>query len=439
MENTITRIQQIEEKRIRIGKLLVFACFLLYATSMAAKGVFSAESKFIKEFWQIKDYSLVSMTNTFYFIAYGLVQVILFFIINKINVRKYMICSIPFAAISMILMGTVNDIYFMWLFFGLTGAFQAGIFCGCTYILTENLPIKLLSFGNKMMNISYAVGTLISYGLCGICVGAKLWRLPYFLLGGTFLIAIIIFAIVVTIAIRFKKINEKLDIKSQNNTNLKIKEYEDKPLFTLETKRKKTLFYIIDTVMTFFVTSLFYMVMNYITALLVDVHGLNDDISIYVSMLAPAVIAIGPMIAICMSDYNRDFIRVGLYMLISLFPIVLLLYFLYSFNILVALFLSLLFIIMANGAKCVVLSVISFRMRKILNSGSYSAISNAIASLAAGVAPTITGVIIDVAGWQANYLVIAVLVAMLIIATLIIDLKIRNNYNKINGIKDNKI
>lgn len=439
MENTITRIQQIEEKRIRIGKLLVFACFLLYATSMAAKGVFSAESKFIKEFWQIKDYSLVSMTNTFYFIAYGLVQVILFFIINKINVRKYMICSIPFAAISMILMGTVNDIYFMWLFFGLTGAFQAGIFCGCTYILTENLPIKLLSFGNKMMNISYAVGTLISYWLCGICVGAKLWRLPYFLLGGAFLIAIIIFAIVVTIAIRFKKINEKLDIKSQNNTNLKIKEYEDKPLFTLETKRKKTLFYIIDTVMTFFVTSLFYMVMNYITALLVDVHGLNDDISIYVSMLAPAVIAIGPMIAICMSDYNRDFIRVGLYMLISLFPIVLLLYFLYSFNILVALFLSLLFIIMANGAKCVVLSVISFRMRKIINSGSYSAMSNAVASLAAGVAPTITGVIIDVAGWQANYLVIAVLVAVLVIATLIIDLKIRNNYNKINDIKYNKI
>lgn len=91
MEKTTARIQQIEVKRIRIGKLLVFACFLMYATSMAAKGVFVAESKFIKELWQIKDYSLVSMTNTFYFIAYGLVQVLLFFILNKINVRKYMI------------------------------------------------------------------------------------------------------------------------------------------------------------------------------------------------------------------------------------------------------------------------------------------------------------------------------------------------------------
>ena len=438
MEKTTARIQQIEVKRIRIGKLLVFACFLMYATSMAAKGVFVAESKFIKELWQIKDYSLVSMTNTFYFIAYGLVQVLLFFILNKINVRKYMICSIPFAAISMILMGTVNNIYLMWLFFGLTGAFQAGVFCGCTYILTENLPIKLLSFGNKMMNIGYAVGTLISYGLCGICVGAKLWRLPYFLLGATFLIALIIFAIVVTIAIRFKRINEKLDSKSQNN-NLNIKEYENSPLFTLETKKKKVLFYVIAMVMTFFVTSLFYMIMNYITALLVDVHGLNDDISIYVSMLAPAVIAIGPMIVIFMSDYNRDFIRVGLYMLIPLLPLAISLYFLYSFNILVALILSLIFIVMANGAKAVVLSVISFRMRKILNSGCYSAISNAIASLAAGVAPTITGVIIDVAGWQANYFVITALVVVLIIVTFIIDVNIRNNYNKINGIKDSKI
>ena len=104
----------IEKNRMSVGKWLIFACFFMYMTSMAAKGVFAAESKFIKEFWKIKDYSLVSMTNTFYFVTYGLVQVGLFFIMKKINVRKYMIFSIPFAAISMILMGVAENIYVMW-------------------------------------------------------------------------------------------------------------------------------------------------------------------------------------------------------------------------------------------------------------------------------------------------------------------------------------
>ena len=172
------------------------------------------------------------------------------------------------------------------------------------------------------------------------------------------------------------------------------------------------------------------MVMNYITALLVDVYGLNDDISIYVSMLAPAVIAIGPIIAISMCDYNRNFIKVGLYMLIILLPLTIFLVFLYSYNIIIALVLSLLFIIMANGVKTIVLSVMSFRMRKIVNSGSYIALSNAIASLAAGVSPTVIGIIIDVAGWQVNYLVIALLIVLLIIATLIININVRKNVRK---------
>lgn len=432
--------ENIEKNRTTVGKLLIFACFFMYATSMAAKGVFAAESKYIKEIWNIADYSIVSMTNTFYFVTYGLVQILIFMFIKRINVRKYMIFSIPFAAVSMILMGLAENIYVMWVFFGLTGAFQAGIYCGCTYMLTENLPTKLLSPANKIMNVGYAFGTLVSYGLCGLCVSFDLWRVPYFLLGGLFLVSVVIFTIIVTLATRYKRINRKLDkkVKLEKKAN-KALEFEDKPLFTLETKKKIVLFYVVDMIMSFFITCLFYMVMNYITSLLVDVHGLSDGISIYVSMLAPASIAIGPIIAITMCDHDRDFIREGLYMLFALLPIAFLLAFFYDSNVIVALGLSLLFVIVANGVKTVVLSVMSFRMRKIINSGAYSAISNALASLAAGIAPTISGIIIDAAGWRANYFAIAGLIVALIIATIIIDRIVRKSYAVKYGINNNKI
>lgn len=426
--------ETIEKSRMRMGKLLMFACFFMYATSMATKGVFAAESKFIKELFVIEDYSLVSMTNTFYFVAYGLIQVLLFFIIKRINLRKYMILTIPFAAISMILMGTADNIYTMWLFFGLTGAFQAGIFCGCTYLLTENLPTKLLTPANKIMNLGYALGTLVSYGLCGLCVGHDLWRLPYYLLGGLFLISVFVFAVIASQAARYKRINERLDAHAVGNTASEtIKSFEEKPLFTIETKKKVAVFYALDIVMSFFGTCLFYMVMNYITSLLVDVHGLTDDVSIYVSMLAPAMIAIGPVIAIGMCDKKRDFVRIGLYWLIALLPVSLSLAFLYDGSLVVALLLSLLFVVIANGCKAVTLSVMAFRMRKQLNSGAYSAMTNAVASLAAGIAPTVAGAIIDDYGWQANYLAVTALTVALIVTTLVIDVCVRRGYAKKYG------
>ena len=425
----------IEKSRMRMGRLLIFACFFMYATSMATKGVFAAESKFIKELFMIEDYSLVSMTNTSYFVAYGLVQVALFFIIKKLNIRRYMVFTIPFAAVSMILMGTADNIYVMWLCFGLTGALQAGIFCGCTCLLTENLPTMLLSLANRIMNLGYALGTLISYGLCGVCVGHGLWRLPYYLLGGLFFVSVVFFAVVAARATRYQRINERLDTDAVGDTVSKtVRELEENPLFTLESKKKIVLFYGIDVIMCFFVTSLFYIVMNYITALLVAVHGLHDDVSIYVSMLAPAMIAVGPVLAIAMSDKKRDFIRVALYWLVALLPVSLLLAVLYDSHVVIALSLALAFVVIANGCKAIPLSVMPFRMRKIVNSGANSAMANAVASLGAGVAPTVTGVIIDTWGWRASYLTAATLTAALIAATLVIDVCVRRGYAGKHGV-----
>jgi len=126
-------------------------------------------------------------------------------------------------------------------------------------------------------------------------------------------------------------------------------------------------------------------------------------------------------------------------MLLALLPFPILLAFFYDVNMYLALALSIAFIVIANGVKAVVLSVMSFRMRKIINSGSYSAISNALASLAAGVAPTISGAIIDTAGWAANYWAITGLVVALIGATIIIDVIIRKSFNRKYGMNDKKI
>lgn len=423
----------VEKNRYKNGKLLIFACFFLFTSCMAAKGVFSAEQKYIVDLWQL-EYAQASMANTFYFVAYGLVQIGLFFVMSKININKYMIFTIPFAAIFTALIGFANNIEQIWIYFGISGIFQASVYCGCNYALTRYLPLNLLSTANKIMNVGYACGSVFSYGVCALCITFNLWRVPYFIIGGMFAIALIVFAIVISKAARFKHINEMLDkktVKKQKNKTInKAMSFEQDPLFTLNTKKKLVLFYIVDLTLAFFITALFYCVMNYITSLLVDVHGLSQDISIYVSIIAPIAIVLGPMLTINTCDNKRDFIRAGILYSLAILPVPVLLALFYDSNIFVALALSIIFIVIVNGVKAIVLSVLTFRMRRQINSGSYSAISNAVASISAGVTPTIIGSIIDNAGWAAAYWVTFGITAFVIISLVIIDVFIRRSYRK---------
>ena len=135
-------LMNVDEKRFKYGNLLIFACFFLYTASMAAKGVFAAQTKFIVDLWGL-EYATASMANTYYFVTYGIVQVGLFFVMNKISMRKYILWTVPFAAISTALIGLSTGIEQIWIYFGVSGAFQAGIFAGCNLMLTRYLPIKL--------------------------------------------------------------------------------------------------------------------------------------------------------------------------------------------------------------------------------------------------------------------------------------------------------
>lgn len=426
-------LNNIEQKRNKYGNLLIFACFFLYTSSMAVKGVFAAETQYIVTLWEL-EYATASMANTFYFVFYALVQVILFLVMSKINLKKVVYYTVPLAVICTVLMGFTNNIVQMWAFFGLTGAFQASIYCGCNHVLTENLPVKLLSKGNKVMNLGYALGTVVSYGLCGLFVSFDLWRVPYFVLGGVFALSIVLFVIIVTISSRFHGVNKRLDKKPADNDNKSAN--EDDPIIEVATKKEKVIFYSVDLVITFLITALYYAIMNYITPLLVKVHGLGQGVSIYVTIIAPIAIALGPLMTINSCDKNRDFIRQAIYYSLIALPLPLLLAFFYQVNVILALVLSVAFIVITNGVKAIALSVITFKMRKKINAGSYSAISNAIASLSAGVTPTVIGAIIDGYGWQVSYFTTFTLAVVVVISLIIIDTVVRKFDKKRHSVKE---
>ena len=375
--------------------------------SMAVKGIFAAEVAYIQKLWSI-GYAKTSMANTFYFVTYGLVQVFMFIFMSKINIRKYLAFTVPFSAICAVLMGTSTDIVQMWVYFGLTGALQAGIFCGCNAVLTKNLPTCQLSVANRFMNLGY-----------------DLWRVPYFVFGSIFFVSVIFFLIVVKYASRYGHINEMLDGHNLTVKTSKVADDENDPIFTLETRKKRIIFYTVDLTLTFIITALYYCIMNNVTPLLANEHGLGQNVAIYVSILAPIAISLGPMILISACNKDRDFIRQGIKYMFIVLPIPLLLAFFYKVHVILALVLTIIFVVLTNGVKSIALSVITFKMRKHINSGAYSAISNAIASIAAGVTPTMIGSVIDNSGWKTAYFVTFAVALTLTLSLIVIDVIVR--------------
>ena len=50
-EHETVNLKNINQKRIKVGNLLIFACFSMFMLSMAVKGTFAAQTAFLKNLW----------------------------------------------------------------------------------------------------------------------------------------------------------------------------------------------------------------------------------------------------------------------------------------------------------------------------------------------------------------------------------------------------
>lgn len=384
--------------------LLIFSCLFIYTAMMATKSVYLAEIAYLMEIFSV-DKATASMANTYYFLAYAGMQVALFAFIKKLDVRKYVVFTVPLSAVAIILMGFCDTIEGMRILFLVAGLFQAPVYSSANHVLTHYLPAKYLTRANTVMSFGFAFGTVISYGVSAVCVGFGLWRIPFFVSGGLLLVSILLFAVCSFLA------SESDNVGSVGSATRD----EEKPFISLTGRGDTTVFYVFSIAAIFLSGVLYYAVMNWISTLLVEVHSLSQDISIYITTLAPLLISIGPVLTIRSCDRHRNFIRVGLVYFLFALPTPLLLAFLYDASALLAFVLSALFVILMNGVKTMSMTVAAFKMRREVNTAQFCVIANAAGSLSAAIAPTATGKVIDEFGWSVSYLAVFGLAVALVI------------------------
>lgn len=405
-------------KNNKVYYFLIFACVFVWVIMMGSKNVYIAEIEEIMSVFDVENKGYASFGMTLYFITYAAVQILLFFFLGKLNMKWYLTVTIILSGIVTVLIAFVSGMGQLWLYLAINGILQAGVWGVCIAVLDKYLPVRLKPVANAIMNVGTAVAGVITYGSASIFVGMGRWDLPFIVLGVILSVSGLVFFLAVYLA---SKVAEELPLNYKTNETAK----REKPLFTLETGKKKVWFFVITFILSLLIHCLLYGVLNWVPSLVEYIHNQPRSFAILITVIAPLLTSIGPIIAVWHCEKQKNFINVGILYLSMALLFAIALIFLYNVNLVLALCLLVVFLVIVQGAVTIIFSIVSFKMGEYIDTGAHSALMNAAGAISAGVAPMITGFIIDLwgknTGWQLNYIVVAIFTAIIIGALFVVS------------------
>jgi len=391
---------EIEKRKLRVAKVFIWAAFFVYVLTMGSKNVFTAELVTLMDVFGTTK-AETSLAMTYYFATYAIGQVILSFVMEKINLRIYLSVTGALSAVLTVLFGFMPNMQSLYVLCAANGILQAGVFSGCMAAFGRYLPPSLLTYSNRLMTAGTGCWGVLSYGIPPIFVGRGLWNVPFFLLGGLFFISVVFFFVM------FKKLREcGFDsCESLYNANSDLQ----KPFFELKNRKKTALYLCVAFVVVLLNESMQYMVMNWIPNMLYDVFSIPQSYSILITLIIPVISAVGSIIAIniCENAVRNVFMLSAVFTLIALVSILPMI-FIFDLNAALSVVLIALFIAFAAGARVVFAGIVAFKMQSQIDAGSFLAATNAVGAVAAAVIPPIAGSVIDsfsgVSGYGITYL-----------------------------------
>lgn len=410
-------MEEKQQNRDKYYKFLIFTCVGLYVAMMAVKQVYVAEINTIIRIFDTNK-SNASMMNTYYFITYAITQFLLGFLMQKLNVKKYLLITVPLSIITYVILALfVQEIRGMiWLFL-VNGIAQAGVYACTRLTLGKYLPAKYTATANMIYSLGQGGGFAISYGLSAICVSFFSWRVPFLVIGGIFGVMLVLYIISVKLAEK----NCPL-IVPQENEKATVQTKEE-GLVELKGKGSAVFFIAYWMVFSFAYSSVRYGLNNWLVSYLHEVFGFPESLSMAVTIVLEVMAMIGPVIGILLCKKKRNYISVMTMLYVMPLLLALVMMFVLKVNIVlsVALLIVFEFFLAAGNAG---MSVMSFDMRTSINVGTFSAFTNTTSSIAAGVVPSVIGALIDNFGYHVQYAVIfgmlLVVVGMLVIYNLFV-------------------
>ncbi len=374
-----------KDSSIKAQYISIFLCWLTYTTIYFGRYSYNANITLIESSYQVshRDAGLVI---TFFSIGYGLSQ---FFhgIMCKRYSRKYVV------PIAVTVAGVINLlIYFGIPFFAIkyfwfiSALVQALLWPMMLQIISENVEEKLMNKAIMLMSTTTSCGTLLVYGISALF--AKNNFRATFLFG-----TIVLFAVAITWLILYKPGNFlKNESTSEKSSDIKIKPsvYVILPICLL---------ILLSIIINFGKDGL----QAWVPAILKSTYGLNDNLSIILTLVLPIFGIFGASFAVVLNKKIKRVISLLLFFcaFITLFEIAVTLF---QSNLVIMLgsfgMLELLF----HGSCSVITTLFPLSVRNKFNAGTLTGLLNGSAYIGSAVSSYGLGAIADASGWNAVFI-----------------------------------
>lgn len=404
-------------KQTKFQNFLIFSCAFLWIMMMGSKNVYTAEIVELQRIFNAGKAD-IALAMTYYFTTYSIAQVLMFFFMDRINIKWFLGLSMFLSGIVTVLVALITNLWQAWWLLSLNGILQAGVWGMCLAVLKRYLPESRLAFANTVMNVGMAIAGIISYGSSAFAISINKWNLPFVVLG----IILSISAALFFLSVYLCEKHVKLTIFDEKSTSP-----EEKPILLLKTNGAKAVFFISSFILSFFVHYVFYAGMNWMPDMLAENHNLPNHICILISTLAPVATIIGAIVSIIQCEKYRNFITVALVYLGVGVVLSFLMIFLFKLNVVVAIIILVTYLVIFQGVITITFGVLPLKIGGGINSGGLGCLMNAAGGFAAGFAPMITGLTIEKISWQFSYIVIFIITALLFITIFLVNLKLSKN------------
>ena len=381
------------KKRNSAYWLLVISSFVLYVVMTCSKNLYVAEKTTLYTLGTFGNLTDLAATMEYYFYTYSIAQIFMVFMMKRLNLKWYVSLSVGASAIITVLMAFTGNIVEHYVLFTINGFFQACLW-GCQIkIFSMYLPKRLLPIANQLATSGPAVAGALAYGVAAAF--GESWRVPFFVMGVLLLVSVVVYFFAITNAARFPVENETHHVVYADGSEAEVSDEDKNDFIHLDNRNRVIWFYVVSVIMGALVTSLYFAVNNNLDIFLKEIGGLSNDNAKLLTIFAPLVAAIGPIVVVRICEKYNNFIAVcGICFAVSMaFLFVLLMVF--EVNVILSLVLVIVFLTIVNGGRSISLSIAALRMRKKVDSGVYSTVVNVASSLALGLSPKMIAVILD--------------------------------------------
>lgn len=408
-------------------KRLLFAGYMFTLLVFAIKLVYTAQLPVVIKFFKTTKAN-ATLGLTIYYFVYAAAQIALSFFITKINFKNFLLITSVLSAISFSLISFTSSLFVIWAIFALNGILQAGSWGGIVFIISKYLPNETLSYSNKMLSTASTVGNAITYAVSAFFFAVADWRTTFIFFGILFLLSIVYLFIQIGV---LDKISKKKDEYSFEYIKQGTDKGKQKTLYVVPfgIKFNVKLFVAFIILCSFMSNCLIYGIGNWITNLLIDVHGFPTALSILLTMVMPLIAMFATILMYNSYDKSsKIFTKTGISTFILLILTVVMIFgfdLSFVFAIIMCVFMKFLPNAISSGYG----SYSLIKIKNYFNSGTSTLIVNSGAAIAAGLMPFITGLIMDKYGWAVYYGFMAgvCFITLLIILIGVIVLNKKNN------------